>query len=139
MKVYLSGPMSGIKDMNAPAFVEAAALLRELGHHVFSPVEADIADGIQLEGRTAPDEKTWGQLLGRDVTALADGDFDAIVLLNGWYSSRGSKLEACEAVLLGLNVFELHFRGAGASPSMTKIGSDLVLDVIRITTVGRTK
>ena len=38
-RVYLSGPMSGIKDSNFPAFLEWAARLRADGFEVVSPHE----------------------------------------------------------------------------------------------------
>ena len=37
MRLYLAGPMSGIKDFNFPAFNEAAEHLRKLGYEVFNP------------------------------------------------------------------------------------------------------
>lgn len=39
MRVYLSGPMSGIADNNFPAFHEHAAQLRAQGFYVVSPAE----------------------------------------------------------------------------------------------------
>ncbi len=42
-KLYLSGPMSGIKDNNFPVFHAEAARLRALGYTVVSPAEITIA------------------------------------------------------------------------------------------------
>ena len=41
MKIYLSGPMTGIPDLNRPEFNRVAALLRKRGHHVFNPAEQE--------------------------------------------------------------------------------------------------
>lgn len=39
MKIYLAGPMTGIKDLNFPRFHGEAARLRALGHQVINPAE----------------------------------------------------------------------------------------------------
>ena len=41
MKVYLSGPMTGLPDYNRPEFNRVAAILRDMGHEVFNPAEAE--------------------------------------------------------------------------------------------------
>lgn len=38
-KIYLAGPMSGLPDLNYPAFHAAAAKLRAMGHVVLNPAE----------------------------------------------------------------------------------------------------
>ena len=39
MKMYLSGPMTGMAENNFPAFHDAAAKLRAGGHEVVNPAE----------------------------------------------------------------------------------------------------
>lgn len=39
MRLYLAGPMSGIKDFNAPLFHAEAKRLRDIGHDVVNPAE----------------------------------------------------------------------------------------------------
>jgi len=94
MKIYLSGPMSGAKDLNYPAFHEGAAILREQGYEVINPAEDDEPDN------------TWGQNLGADVTIIAD-EVDGVVVLPGWHKSRGARLEAYTALCCNKPVFDL--------------------------------
>lgn len=100
MRLYLSGPMSGIPEFNAPVFNEAAVKLREQGYEVVSPVEEDERYG-QVLGVNA----TWGDLLARDVKLIADSGIDAIVLLPDWEKSKGARLEVFLCLLLGKSVF----------------------------------
>ena len=82
MKVYVSGPMTGIVGFNYPAFEDAARRLREAGLDVVSPHEVNPLDGPEQE---------WGWYIRRDVVALME--CDAIALLPGYEGSRGSRLE----------------------------------------------
>ncbi len=41
-KLYLAGPMRGIKDYNFPTFMEMAKRLRSMGLQVWNPAERDI-------------------------------------------------------------------------------------------------
>lgn len=90
--VYLSGPMTGIKDYNFPAFHAAAEELRDRGFEVFNPAETD-------EGDTT---KTRAHYMRQDVKALLE--VGAIVLLSGWQTSKGAQLEVSIARELGLPI-----------------------------------
>lgn len=91
MKVYLSGPMSGLAEFNFPAFHAAAAELRSRGLDVVSPAEVN------------PDTSmTWEQCLRADIKALCD--CDALALLDGWENSKGAHLELQVAHRLGLKI-----------------------------------
>jgi hypothetical protein len=108
MKLYLSGPMSGIDKFNAPAFEQAAAALRRQRYEVVSPVEQDAADGIDtanLSGDIKDLSVTWGDLMARDIKLIADGDFDGIVLLPGWEKSKGARLELALMLVLMKEVY----------------------------------
>jgi DNA-binding CsgD family transcriptional regulator len=84
---YLSGPMTGLPDLNFPAFVRAAAMLRAAGHHVVSPVEIN------------PDKAaSWNACMRRDIPELCG--CVAIALLPGWEWSKGAKGELAIARLL---------------------------------------
>lgn len=92
MKLYISGPMSGIEGHNFPAFNAAAAKVRALGYDVVNPV--DINPDATL---------SWKQCLRKDLRELCD--CDGIVLLPGWERSEGANLELHVAHRLGLEVF----------------------------------
>jgi len=102
MKLYLSGPMSGIPDNNAPAFKLAAAHLRFQGYEVVVPHELDHNDR---------GSKTWGDFMGRDIKLIADGDFDGIVMIPYWEKSNGARVELLTMLLLNKKVFEFELDG----------------------------
>jgi hypothetical protein len=92
MRVYLSGPMTGIADNNFPAFHEWAARLRAEGYDVVSPAEL-------------PEGDTWEKCLRHDMRELPT--CDAIALMPGWERSKGAHLELHVAHRLGMEVMHL--------------------------------
>lgn len=93
MRLYLSGPMSGLPNWNFPAFHAEAARLRGLGYEVVSPAEVN------------PDTSlSWHECLRLDIKHLCD--CEAIALLPGWESSNGAHLELHIAHRLGLKVYQ---------------------------------
>lgn len=91
-RAYLSGPMSGLPEFNAPAFHAAAARLRASGYEVVNPAELDAADaGRPME---------WSDYLRRDIAQLVT--CEAIVLLPGHEKSKGARLERHIARELGM-------------------------------------
>lgn len=92
--LYLSGPMSGIKDLNRQAFTDAENRLRALGFGVINPhdLPAPVTDADSSY------DEYWAEALALDVWILAQANRpDALVLLPGWRNSRGSLLEAAVA------------------------------------------
>lgn len=102
MRLYTAGPMTGRPQFNYPAFIAMAASLRAAGYEVVSPAELDDPDD-KAAALASPDghmlnytgqtRKTWGDFLARDVKLLADDGIEGIVVLPGWESSRGARLE----------------------------------------------
>ena len=90
--IYLSGPMTGLPELNFPAFHAAARRLRALGWQVVNPAEIN----------TDP-AATWHQCLRNDLIALA-GCCDVLALMPGWQTSRGAHLELHVARELGLRI-----------------------------------
>jgi hypothetical protein len=94
MKVYISGPITGVPDFNRDAFTAAAAALRAQGYDPLNP-----HDVIPNSTTGA----TWEECLRGDIAALAT-ECDGIALLDGWESSRGSKLEVHIGMALHMKV-----------------------------------
>lgn len=108
MKLYLSGPMSGIPQYNFPAFTQAALVLRALGHEVLSPHELDTPEQVHAalastDGHT--EDADWAAYLARDIVEISKFDPEAIVVLPGWEDSRGCKIETLIAHLLLCDVY----------------------------------
>jgi hypothetical protein len=103
MKLYVSGPMTGIKDFNYPAFTLACRVLRECGHDVVSPHEvAHLDNGVA-------GSLSWKDYLKGDLAVLLP--CAGIVLLPGWSASRGAKLELATALALEMHVYYLEDDG----------------------------
>lgn len=103
--VYLAGPMRGYKDFNFPAFLEAAAVLRELGMKVLSPAEHDLEIGLDP---TNPDLDAQGfdleASMAWDLGAVLKSD--AVVVLPGWHPSTGVGHEVAVARCTGKPVLD---------------------------------
>jgi len=94
MRVYLSGPMSGLPEHNFPAFHAHAQLLRAAGHDVVNPADLNPDPG-----------KSWEECLRTDLRELCS--CEAIALMPGWERSKGANLELHVAHRLGLEVIHL--------------------------------
>jgi len=90
-RIYLSGPMTGLPDLNFPAFAAEAARLRAAGWDVVNP--AEIAQASQAD---------WHACMRNDIAELVR--CDSIALLPGWMNSQGAMLELQIAHRLGLKV-----------------------------------
>lgn len=90
-RIYLSGPMTGLPELNFPAFHAAAAALRAQGFQVTNPAEINVGG-----------DKTWEACMRADIKALCD--CDTLLLLPGWQHSRGAHLELQIAHRLGLSI-----------------------------------
>lgn len=93
-RLYIAGPMSGLPEMNYPAFNEAAAKLRALGYEVENPAE-----------NRAPDCGTWMGWMRLGLAQLIK--CHGIVLLPGYPLSKGAMVEVTLARGLGMDVKKL--------------------------------
>jgi hypothetical protein len=106
VRLYISGPITGLPDLNKPLFVAASAALRSIGHQVLNPHDVcTILDKHQCQRPCHPSEELlpWAEYLRADLIAmlqLADG----LAMLPDWESSRGACLERHVAEALGMEV-----------------------------------
>ncbi len=87
--IYLSGPMTGLPDLNYPAFHAQAARLRALGFNVENPAEN-------------PEQETWQEYMRWALAQMLT--CDTIALLPGWVDSRGATLERYIAGQIGMRI-----------------------------------
>lgn len=91
-RIYIAGPMTGLPELNFPAFAAEAARLRALGYDVVNPAEIN------------PDHsKTWHECMRSDIAQLVT--CECICLLPGWEHSKGATLELHIAERLGMGVW----------------------------------
>ena len=90
-QIYLSGPMTGLPELNFPAFHSAAQKLRGLGYVVTNPAELD-----------HDPNSSWQKCMRNDLKAMLD--CDVLVLLEGWERSSGAHLEVHIAHRIGMEI-----------------------------------
>ena len=90
-KVFISGPMSGIKDFNKPAFDKAEEYLTQAGFSVFNPARMHFDDAWTHE-----------EIMRIDLAALAQCDY--ILMLDKWYYSKGAIQEYHYANAIGVEL-----------------------------------
>ena len=92
--------MRGIPMFNFPAFNEASATLRSLGHEVFSPAEKDAEAG---QDGTKP-ALNISHYMAIDLPEVCKAD--AVVVLPGYEKSQGCKIELAVATEVGKQVLD---------------------------------
>lgn len=92
MRIYVAGPMTGLPNLNFPAFHAAAAQLRAEGHQVVNPAEINADPAAE-----------WAACMRADIRELMT--CDAVFLLPGWEKSRGATLEHHIAMALGMEIY----------------------------------
>jgi uncharacterized protein DUF4406 len=104
LKIYISGPMTGVINKNNDSFNRAAFLLRRKGYPVVNPSELDMDQP----------KSTWAECLRRDIRELMD--CDAVATLPSWQKSKGAGLEVYIAKALGCEVHTVKYYLKGAKP-----------------------
>lgn len=90
-RIYISGPMTGLPNLNYPAFNAAADRLRGEGFEVENPAE-----------NPEPACGSWAGYMRLALVQIAR--CDGVLLLPGWSDSKGARLELHIAQQLGLLV-----------------------------------
>lgn len=94
LRVYISGPMTGLPNLNFDAFNAAARMLRAAGHDVVNPADNGGGGGL-----------SYADYLRRDIRDLLD--CDALCLLPGWENSVGARVEKHIAEALSYQLVDL--------------------------------
>lgn len=92
-KVYLSGPITGKKNYK--------------GLFAFTEELVKLCDALQIFNHASqiPDSLGYGEAMKRCVVALIE--CDTIVMLPGWHTSKGARLERDAALACGMNIVDL--------------------------------
>lgn len=121
MKLYIAGPMTGVKDWNFPAFFEAEEQLEYLGYSVENPARHDgntVEEALAKVGTAENPVEKWEFYVKRDLKYLLE--CAGVVLLPGWQESKGARLEVHIAKQLKMPLFIL--RDGKLAPRITCIG-----------------
>lgn len=95
-RIYISGPISNMLDLNKPAFAAAADLIRSFGHDPVNPHD------IVPKKRTP----AWSDHMRADIKALMD--CDVLIHLPTWSNSKGARVEWQIAFALGMPCISLN-------------------------------
>ena len=102
-RVYLAGPMTGLPELNYPAFNAAATDLRFRGWWVENPAALEL-----------PPCDNWRDYMRRGIGQMLSCDW--VALLPGWERSRGARIEERLARDLGLRVVTVEQMKAQTCP-----------------------
>lgn len=97
MKIYIAGPITGIKPtVYKRNFARACEEVLSQGHAPISPI-----------GNTADprDKDEWVGYMRAGLKQLLD--CDAILMIDGWEKSRGARIEFWTAATLGMPIFKM--------------------------------
>lgn len=91
MRVYITGPVTGLPNDNREAFELASRAVRKSGHEAIVPHEV------------VPSGTEWLPAMRLCIRAMMDAE--ALLALIDWEESRGASAEVCLAAALGIPVF----------------------------------
>lgn len=114
MKVYVSGPITGMPDGNRIAFEEATQFLSDLGNTVVNP------HILNEEGMT------WLECMKNDVVAMMG--CDEVAVLDGWEKSPGANVEVTLAHALGMKVYTYRSGSYINSPLVSIESNETILE-----------
>lgn len=91
--IYISGPMTGLPELNCPAFHAAEKKLLALGYNVINPAKNKL-----------PGNPSWSDFMDKSIYQVFKSD--AVGCLPGWEKSKGARIEVEIAKQLGLAIIE---------------------------------
>lgn len=92
MRLYIAGPMTGLPDLNYPAFSAAEVRLDVVGYDVLNPARTQGREGCRV----------WLDYMRASLRDIADAD--GIATLPGWADSTGASIEVQLGRDLGIPV-----------------------------------
>lgn len=96
IRVYISGPITGMPGLNQAAFSEVEKTLYALGYSPVNPFSVCANIGSN---------PTWRDYMRKDIQALCR--CDKIFLLPGWWKSKGARIEWILSKILGIDTIKL--------------------------------
>jgi len=101
IKVYIAGPMRGIKDFNRKEFNKADKYMTGKGiYKIFNPSKFDEESGMtELELESKEGLRT---VMRRDLNDVLG--CEAIYMLSGWEQSEGARIEHALAAMLDMTI-----------------------------------
>lgn len=114
IRVYICGPITGIPEFNKPAFDSVEDQLR---HQGFEPINPHRTCAHILRSFFPSDQAHWRACMKVDIRELMTCDM--IVLLPGWESSKGAKLEV--ALARELSIGELKLKAGNGAPNSNEL------------------
>ncbi len=101
--IYLSGPMTGIKDFNKSEFEKIENLLRKKGYtKIYNPVK--IGENLSKKTNKKLEEISYEKFILEDIKKLKKSK--TIVMLKGWQRSKGANIEIVIAKRKGLKIID---------------------------------
>lgn len=108
-KVYVAGPMTGLPELNYPAFTAAANALGAVGYDVLNPADIDQihkrsqeADGVMCGACSARKTHTWQWYMRQAIPMVCQAD--GLAVLPHWENSKGARFEVNLAETLEMPV-----------------------------------
>lgn len=98
--IYLSGPMTGIKDLNYPRFNHVAQMLRDNRNVVYNPAEFAHQGKFPIREAFA------------EYAAFITNRANTLYMLEGWHLSKGARAEWWLAYNCGIEILYETIDGA---------------------------
>jgi nucleoside 2-deoxyribosyltransferase len=104
-KVYISGPMSGIPELNHSEFEKAEIKMKSFGFEVFNPhkFEEQKTEEFLNKVKNLNENDNWIQFMKVDIVKMIQ-ECEFVLALNNWERSRGATLELFIAKSLGMPI-----------------------------------